>query len=184
MKNLNITPQDFYLKFKNRLLDPAKLEYALMAYGGSWAEDKPTTRKHPWTVFLDNELSALLAEYGLKSYSEFYRIDITGWDKEETWKLRVACEYENSQDAWLYEFKKLCYIKCDLKVVFGYTQRHLNSLKKAVESMNQISDVAKLREDEQFLVILGCYSKEYKSFEDMGLVGYFWNGSEFKKIEV
>lgn len=149
-------------------------------------------KKNLWTQFLDNCFKEIIytenPEQQKHIYNEYFRIDTTGWSekiKGNNWNFDIAIEYENKKSDWTYEFKKLCHIISDLRVVIGYERNENNNEKYIKDKTNQcievITEKARLgdKDKETFLIIIGNCQQNYTNLRDIGFKPYLWNGEEF-----
>ena len=153
-----------------------------------------------WTERVTRLIREQIEKYGLESQTEYFRIDITGWEsrwnviKEEAhkvglnphlWDLRIAVEHENNSSDWSDELVKLAHIRCPLKVIIGYTPCDLrDSGGKEDERLAfaakvlQMVDAFDPTSREQILVILGNSAPSKSSsraYSDYGYRGYIYD---------
>lgn len=172
--------------------------------------DETGQRKH-WDCYSDNKtftdvinrrvIPKIIENANLIPEQEYYRIDVTGYQKEEIqkmedtklnfyrWDLEIAVEHENNDADWLNELVKLLHVRCPLKVIISYNrydnrdeggQSDLNKLKCAAECMKATRCFAKSEDSsEEYLIILGnCGGKDhYASFDYRGYLYNYEEGS-------
>lgn len=88
-----------------------------------------------FTKLITNIISQIIKEKGWHSQTEYFRIDVIGWESDHStikdecarlgmtphlWDLKIAVEHENNKYDWLDELVKLAHIQCPLKVLIGY----------------------------------------------------------------
>ena len=115
----------------------------------------------------------VLAEPGMKTEREYFRIDLVGYKKRESaetlyhnlqkysWDLEVAVEHENDYRLWVDEVVKLAHIVCPLRVVIGYLPKnsekypHEVVLKKVVENLKEVKAWESSSKTGDFMIIIG-----------------------------
>ena len=158
-----------------------------------------------WTERVTQLIRKQIEAYGLESQTEYFRIDITGWESRwndikeaahkvglnpHLWDLRIAVEHENNSSDWSDELIKLVHIRCPLKVIIGYTPCDLrNSGGKEDERLSfaakvlQMVDAFDPNSQEQILVILGNSAPSKSSnpsYSDYGYRGYIYDYADGK----
>ncbi len=153
-----------------------------------------------WTECITRIIRAQIENYGLESQTEYFRIDITGWNSRwdsikaeahkvglnpHLWDLKIAVEHENDSSDWSDELVKLAHIRCPLKVIIGYTpcdQRDAGG--KEDERLAFAANVLQMVEafdpasKEEILVILGNSAPRKSSnpqYTDFGYRGYVFD---------
>ena len=147
---------------------------------------------------------------GWNSQTEYFRIDVIGWETRwnevadiahkadlsaHLWDLKIAVEHENSKSDWTDELVKLMQVRCPLKVVIGYNyyddrdQGEQNKLKAAAAILRQVRSYQSCRRDhEEILLILGngCSKvtgkSDYTEFDYRGYL-YDFDCLAFVRIE-
>ena len=148
---------------------------------------------------------------GWTSQTEYFRIDVIGWEskwkdikevarnaglKAHLWNMKIAVEHENSKADWSDELIKLMQVRCPLKVVISYNyyddrlERERQKLAAAAELIRRVDSYESVKRDkEELLIILGngCSKKtgksDYTSFDYKGYL-YDFSQSKFEELTI
>lgn len=117
-----------------------------------------------WTPIAVNAAAAVCTEYGLKVMREYFRLDISAYERRRegewnNWDLRVAFEHENCVDpvkGWHDELCKLAHIIADLRVLVFYVRMAENDPRRMLEErIEVIGDRMGRLPDGSWLLIVG-----------------------------
>ncbi len=148
---------------------------------------------------------------GWTSQTEYFRIDVIGWEskwkdikevarnaglKAHLWNMKIAVEHENSKADWSDELIKLMQVRCPLKVVISYNyyddrfEGEQQKLAAAAELIKRVDSYESVKRDkEELLIILGngCSKKtrksDYTSFDYRGYL-YDFSQSKFEELTI
>ena len=168
-----ITPAEFWKAYKAELLKRASAE-AKKAYHSDF----------DWTPYAMNAAASAMGSLGLKTQSEYFRLDAIGYEshKKHDWTLRVAFEHEN-RDHWTDELCKLCHIVADLRVLVSYWD-FKNSREKVearVENCLKIIESRIARNPGKWLFIFGPRCRSFGM--DFPFVAFASDGKTLNKLE-
>ena len=182
------------------------------AYGAKWFYDEFKSRitwekyavaykaDADFTPLVTNEIKEIIRTSGLRPQTEYFRIDVIGYESRwkevresarsaemgaYLWDLKIAVEHENSKSDWSDEVVKLMQIRCPLKVIVGYNyydergeaeQRKLDFASELIRNVAAYSSA--LHDREEILIILGNgQSKKGKAsdYSDFDYRGYLYD---------
>ena len=160
-----------------------------------------------FTKLITKIISQIIKEKGWHSQTEYFRIDVIGWESDHStikdecarlgmtphlWDLKIAVEHENNKYDWLDELVKLAHIQCPLKVLIGYascderTDIEKEKLALAYTCLSKTKAFDSTA-NEEFLIILGNGSAHHKSsgsYDKFDYRGYVLSNRNTRFIEL
>ena len=177
---------EFWEKFKKNIYQNGELVKA-------WNNTRDFTN-----CMIEKLEKLVLAEPGMKTEREYFRIDLVGYKKRESaemlyrnlqkysWDLEVAVEHENDYRLWVDEVVKLAHVVCPLRVVIGYLPKsysHTDVLNEVLDNLKEVKAWEASSASGDFLIIIGdCRLKKNAICERCIYTPYRYNYNKDKKI--
>ena len=162
-----MTAQDFWIRFQAEIdRNPELCDL--------WNDTSDFTDR------IMGKLQAVIAEDGVKTEREYFRIDLISYQshlrqdpgapggteplfgslKRYAWDLVTAVEHENDRRLWMDEVVKLAHVACDLRVVIGYLplderERHGAYLDRIAETLEGVRAWRHTRDCGEFMILIG-----------------------------